>query len=160
MDLNSDSDESDFDMFDNTIINDYSETENCFDLYMINADLPDEIVDIIDNNKHNETIIDNNKHKDTLSYKSYTTICEELYNIMRKKISTFVVGMLLKIKTVLSSGRTQTIDLNRIVSHFDNFKNTFTPLEKESNLNLNEPTSCSLRSNSKRIKGQHEIRTN
>ena len=67
MDLNSDSDESDFDMFDNNIINDYSETENCFDLYMINADLPDEIVDIIDNNKHNETIIDNNKHKDTLS---------------------------------------------------------------------------------------------
>ena len=85
MDLNSDSDESDFDMFDDNIINDYSETENCFDLDMINADLPDEIVDIIYNNKHNETIIDNNKHKDTLSYKSYTTICDELYNIIRKK---------------------------------------------------------------------------
>ena len=43
---------------------------NCFDLDMINADHPDEIVDIIDNNKHNDTIIDNNKNKDTLSYKS------------------------------------------------------------------------------------------
>ena len=160
MDLNIDSDESNLDIFDNNIINDYSEKETIFDSDMINADHPDEIFDIIDINKHNDIVIGNNKHKDTLSYKSYTTICEELYNIMRKKISTFVVGMLLKIKTVLSSGRTQKIDLNRIVSHFDNFKNTFTPLEKESNLNLNEPTSCSLRSNSKRIKGQHEIRTN
>ena len=80
---------------------------------------------------------------------------------MRKKktISTFVIGMLLKMKTVLSSGRTQNMDLNRIISHFDNFKNTFTPLKKESNLDLNEPTSCSLKSNSKRIKSQHEIRT-
>ena len=51
------------------------------------------------------------------------------------------------------------MDLNRIVLHFDNFKNTFTPLEKENNLNLNEPTSCSLKSNIKRIKSQHEIRT-
>ena len=51
------------------------------------------------------------------------------------------------------------MDLNQILSHFDNFKNTFTPLEKESNLNLNEATSCSLKSNIKRIKSQHEIRT-
>ena len=67
--------------------------------------------------------------------------------------------MLLEMKTVLTSDRTQNMDLNRIVSHFDNFKNTFTPLEKESNLNLNEPTSCSLKSNTKRIKSQHESRT-
>ena len=60
MDLNIDSDESNFDIFDNKIINDYSETEYCFDLDMINADHPDEILDIIDNNKHNDTIIDNN----------------------------------------------------------------------------------------------------
>ena len=91
---------------------------------MINADHPDEIVDIIDNNKHNDTIIGNNKNKDTLSYKSYTTICDELYNIMRKTkaISTFVVGMLLEMKTVLSSDRTQNMDLNQIVSNFDNLK--------------------------------------
>ena len=63
-------------------------------------------------------------------------------------------------KTVLSSDRTQNVDLSRIVSHFDNFTDTFTPLEKESNLNLNEPTSCSLKSDVKRIKSQHEIRTN
>ena len=117
------------------------------------------IHDIIDINKHNDIIIDNNKRKDTLSYKWYTTICDELYNITRKKktISTFVVGMLLKVKMVLSSGRTQNMDLNRIVSHFDNFKNTFTSLEKESNLNLYEPTSCSLKSNANSIKSQHEI---
>ena len=65
--------------------------------------------------------------------------------------------MVLEMKTVLSSDRTQNMDLNQILSYFDNFKNTFTPLEKESNLNLNEPTSCSLKSNAKRIKSQHEI---
>ena len=32
-------------------------------------------------------------------------------------------------------------------------------MEKEINLNLNEPTSCSLQLNAKRIKSQHEIRT-
>ena len=42
-----------------------------------------------------------------------------------KTISTFVVGMLLEMKMVLSSDRTQNMDLNRIISHFDNFKNTF-----------------------------------
>ena len=65
--------------------------------------------------------------------------------------------MVLDMKTVLPSDRTQNIDLNRIISHFNNFKNTFTPLEKESNLKLNEPASCSLKSNVKRIKSQHGI---
>ena len=81
---------------------------------MINTDHPDEIVDIIDNNKHKDTIIDNNKHKDTLSHESYLTICNELYNVMRKNktISTCAVGMLLEMKTVLSSDRTQNMDSN------------------------------------------------
>ena len=80
---------------------------------------------------------------------------------MRKKktISTFVVSMLLEIKTVLSSDRTKNMDSNRIVSHFNNFKSTFTPLEKVSKLNLNEPSSYSVKSNAKRIKSQYEIRT-
>ena len=118
---------------------------------MINADHPDKIIDIIDSNRHNDTIVDNNKHKDTLSHKSYTIICDELYNIMikNKTILTVVVGMQLELKTLFSSDRTKNIDLNRIISHFDNFKNTFTPLGKESNLNLNAPISCSLKSNVK-----------
>ena len=45
--------------------------------------------------------------------------------------------MLLEMKMVLSSDRTQNMDLNRIISHFDNFKKIFTLLEKESNLKLN-----------------------
>ena len=64
-----------------------------------------------------------------------------------KTISIFVVGMLLEMKMVLSSNQTNNMDLNRIISHFDNFNNKFTPLEKESNFNLNEPTSGSLKSN-------------
>ena len=65
--------------------------------------------------------------------------------------------MLLEMEMLLSSDRTQNIDLNRITSHIDNFKNTFTSLEKESNFNLNEPPSCSLKSNVKRIKSQYGI---
>ena len=67
---------------------------------MINVDHPDEIIDIIDINKHNDNIIDNNKHKDTLSYQSYLTICDNLYNMMKEKktISKCVVGMLLEMK--------------------------------------------------------------
>ena len=83
-DLNIDSDESNFDIFYNNSINDYSETEDCFDVDMINADHPDEFVDNLDNNKHNDTIIENNKHKDNLSHKSYSKIWDELYNVMRK----------------------------------------------------------------------------
>ena len=45
------------------------------------------------------------------------------------------------------------MDLNRIVSHFDNFKNTFTQLEKESHLKLNEPALCSLKSSKKKSHG-------
>ena len=59
--------------------------QNCFDVDIINADHPNKIVDIIDNSKHKDTIIDNNKHKNTLSHKSYSTICDELYNVMKKK---------------------------------------------------------------------------
>ena len=61
-------------------------------------------------------------------------------------------------KSVLSSDKTQSMDLNKLISHFGNFKNTFTSLEKESNLNLNEPSSCSLNSNRKRIQSQFEIK--
>ena len=74
-----------------------------------------------------------------------------------KTISTFVVGMLLEMKMVIFSNQTQNLDLNRMITHFDNFKNMFTPLEKETNLNLNEPTSCSLKLNVKRKKSRHEI---
>ena len=52
MDLNINSNESNFDIFDNNNIDNYSQTENYFNVDMINADHLDEIVDIIDNNKH------------------------------------------------------------------------------------------------------------
>ena len=76
----------------------------------------------------------------------------------KKTISTFVVGMLLEMKSVLSSDKTQSMDLNKLISHLNNFKNTFTPLEKERNLNLNEPSSCSLKLNTKRIQSQYKIK--
>ena len=85
MDLNIDNNESNLDIFDNNIINDNSEIEKCYDSDMINFNHPDEIIDTIDINKHNDNIIDNNKHKNTLSYQSYSTICDDLYDIMKKR---------------------------------------------------------------------------
>ena len=79
MDLSVNSDESNMNIFDNNTTNDYPVIEHIIDEDMINADNPDEIIDIIDINKHNDTIIDNNKHKDTLLYKSYTTIYRKQY---------------------------------------------------------------------------------
>ena len=46
-------------------------------------------------------------------------------------ISTFIVGMLLEMKEVIISKTTKKLDFNRMKKHFNNFKNTFTPLEKE-----------------------------
>ena len=74
MDLNIDSDESNFDIFDNNIINDYSEEENCFDSHMMNADYSDEIVDIVDINKHTNDInieINDSKKMITKSMSTY-----------------------------------------------------------------------------------------
>ena len=85
MDSYIDNDESNLDVFDNIINNDNSEIEKCYDTDMINVNIPDEIIDIIDINEQNETNIDSNKHKDTLSYQSYSTICDDLYNIMKKR---------------------------------------------------------------------------
>ena len=47
-----------------------------------------------------------------------------------KSTSTFIIGMLLEIKWVISSTKLQNLDLNRMITHFDNFKTTFTPLTK------------------------------
>ena len=85
MDSYIDNDESNLDVFDNIINNDNSEIEKCYDTDMINVNIPDEIIDIIDINEQNENNIDSNKHKDTLSYQSYSTICDDLYNIMKKR---------------------------------------------------------------------------
>ena len=109
---------------------------------MINASDSDETVDIID-----LTNSDN-----TLSHKSFSTICDGLYNSMKnsKSTSAFVIGMLLEMKRVISSPESQDLNLNRMLTHFDNFKSTFTPLARESNLILNEPTFCSMRTNLKK----------
>ena len=64
--------------------------------------------------------------------------------------------MLLEMKRVISSPESQDLDLNQMLTHFDNFKSTFTPLSKESNLILNEPTYCSMRTNTKRILSNFE----
>ena len=140
-----------------SIYNDESNMDICdnkpsiFENNMINANDPDKTVDIIDLNNSNNT----------LSHKSFTVICDGLYNSMEnnKSTSTFVIGMLLEIKRVISSPESQNLDLNRMLTHFDNFKTTFTPLAKESNLILNEPKFCSMRTSTKRILSNFEKKT-
>ena len=52
------------------------------------------------------------------------------------EISPFVIGMLLEMKEVIMPKQNKNLDLNRLIKHFSNFKNVFTPLEKENQLIL------------------------
>ena len=93
-----DYDEDNFEIFDNNYHNDDPEIECTFDDNLVNIEHPDEYVERIDNN----TI---DKSTNTLLYTSISSICDELHNVMKKnnKISTFFVGMLLKLEKVIMS---------------------------------------------------------
>ena len=60
--------------------------------------IPDDIVVIKDNNQSIE-------YTGTLSYKSFSSICNELYSVIKtnNELSTFVVGMLLEMKELIIS---------------------------------------------------------
>ena len=120
-----------------------------FDDNFINLKYLDECIEIADTST-------TKKSTDTLSYKSFSSICDKLYNVMKKK-STLVVGMLLEMKKVIMSKHNNNLDLNKIITHFDNSKNTFTPLQKWYQLTLIEPSSCYLNENVKRETIYHEI---
>ena len=84
-----DNNECNFEFFD---INNNNETEpGCiFDENLVNFNQPDDIEEINDNFKTIEST-------ETLSHKSYLSICNDLYSVMKnnKEISTFLVGMVL-----------------------------------------------------------------
>ena len=73
---------------------------------MVNFDQPDDIEKIIDN-------IQTIKSTETLSYKSFSSIYNKLYSVMKNnnKISTFVIGVLLEMKEVIISKKIH-VDLN------------------------------------------------
>ena len=52
------------------------------------------------------------------------------YIMLWRKKSTLVVGMLLEMKMVIMSKHNKNLDLNQVITQFDNSKNTFTPLQK------------------------------
>ena len=60
-------------------------------------------------------------------------------------------------KEIIISKQNKMLDLNRMITHFSNFKNTFTPLQKETRLILIKPSSSSLKENVKRKKMNHEL---
>ena len=131
-------------------INNETELGWTFDENLVNFDQPDDIEKIIDN-------IQTIKSTETLSYKSFSSICNKLYSVMKNnnKISTFVIGVLLEMKEVIISKKIH-VDLNWTITYFRNFKNTFTPLEKENHLILIEPLSSSIQENVKKKKSNHE----
>ena len=53
--------------------------------------------------------------------------------------------------------RKENLDLNRMIKHFSNFKNMFTPLDKESQLILIEQSSSYIQENVKSKKSNHEL---
>lgn len=68
-------------------------------------------------------IIDNcqtNESTKTLSYKSLSSMCNELYSVTKinNVIYTFIVGMLLEIKEVIMSKKNKNLDLNQMITQF------------------------------------------
>ena len=114
---------------------------------LVNFEEYDDIVEIIGNRQLNEST-------ETLSYKSFPSIYNEFYSVIKKnnELSTFVVGMILEMKYIIMSKQNKSLYLNRMITHFSNFKNMFTRLEKGIQLMLIEPSSSSLKDNTKRRK--------
>ena len=123
-----------------------------FLLQKLMIQIPDDIVVIKDNNQSIE-------YTETLSYKSFSSICNELYSVIKtnNELSTFVVGMLLEMKEVIISKQNKNLDINRMITHFSNFKNTFSPLEKATRLILIEQSSSSTQENVKKKNSNHEL---
>ena len=123
-----------------------------FLLQKLMIQIPDDIVVIKDNNQSIE-------YTETLSYKSFSSICNELYSVIKtnNELSTFVVGMLLEMKEVIISKQNKNLDINRMITHFSNFKNTFSSLEKDTWLILIEPSSSSTQENMKKKNSNHEL---
>ena len=86
---------------------------------MINSNHSNDVKEINDNFKK---ILST----ETLSYKTFISIYNELYNVKinYKEMSIFVVGITI-------SKQNKILDLNRMIKYFSNFKNKFTLLEKE-----------------------------
>ena len=123
-----------------------------FLLQKLMIQIPDDIVVIKDNNQSIE-------YTETLSYKSFSSICNELYSVIKtnNELSTFVVGMLLEMKEVIISKQNKNLDINRMITHFSNFKNKFSSLEKDTWLILIEPSSSFTQENVKKKNSNHEL---
>ena len=68
--------------------------------------------------------------------------------------------MLLEMKEVIISKQNKNLDINRMITHFSNFKNTFSPLEKATRLILIEQSSSSTQENVKKKNSNHELSKN
>ena len=107
-------------------------------------------------------IIDNcqtNESTETLSYKSYSSICNELYSVTKNNnvIYIFIVGMLLEIKEIIMSKQNKNLDLNQMITQFTTLKNIFTSLEKVTRLMLIEPSSSFFTRKYEKQKSNREL---
>ena len=96
-------DEDNLEIFD---IHNNNETELgwTFDENLVNFDQPDDIEEMIGN-------IQTIESTEILSYQSFSSICNKLYSVMKNnnKISTFIIGMLLEMKEVIISKKTNIL---------------------------------------------------
>ena len=121
----------------------YLDDNDNFKIFDININNKNELVYLFDENFGNiDQIIDNEKIFDNcqssestenISYQSYSSICNDLYNVMKSnnKITKFVVGVLLEMMEEIISKYHIQLDLDQMITSFSNLDNTFTPLEKE-----------------------------
>ena len=86
----------------------------------------------------NGEVFDNCESTKTLPLSSYSSICNDLYNVIKNNngITALFVGMLLEMKDLINSKNNKQLNLDQMITHFSNYKNTFTPSEKENILVL------------------------
>jgi len=89
-----------------------------------------------------------------MSYSSYSAICDNLYNDIKKKneISNYVIGLLLEISHVINSTIDKTIVLSRLLEQTREFQNIFSNMNEKSNIMLNEPINIHHKTSHKRKK--------
>ena len=85
---------------------------------------------------------------------SYTTICNDIFNIIKNnnEVSAFVGGILLEMKEVIHCKDDNILNVERLTKHVNNFKNIFTPMDKESLIALKESTKYQTRNHLKEKK--------
>jgi len=142
-----------------SMISDFSVVETFHDSEIKNVD---ELMNVNDNFISNELKINKMLPEQQMTYSSYSTICDNLYNDIKNKneISNYVIGLLLESSHVINSTTDKTIVLSRLLEQTKEFQNMFSNMSEKSNIMLNEPVKIPHKTSNKRKKSILEHKKN